>query len=127
MQQPSQPLNSQELAALGGQAGLTLLRKVTLFADSQRGARTEQKPKQTLRLATFATKRPSHGKEPLMDLLQNLSDDQTALLGCFLALAGSGLLMTLSYYVGQWNKATQLVTRRLPQRQTGESRAKKAA
>ncbi len=62
-----------------------------------------------------------------MDLLQNLSDDQTALLGCFAALTASGLLMSLSYYVGQWNQSDKLTTHRLPQRQTEEPRKNKAA
>jgi hypothetical protein len=36
-----------------------------------------------------------------MDIFQGLSDDQTALLGCFAALALSGLVMTLSVYIGR--------------------------
>ena len=43
-----------------------------------------------------------------MDLLSGLTDDQTALLGCAVSLAVCGLLMVLSYYVGQ-------VRRRQPQ------------
>ncbi|MCA9112669.1 MAG: hypothetical protein KDA52_22145 [Planctomycetaceae bacterium] len=63
----------------------------------------------------------------MMDLLQNLTDDQTALLGCFAALTASGLLMSLSYYIGQLNQADKLKTHRLPQRQTDETRTNKAA
>jgi len=62
-----------------------------------------------------------------MDLLQNLSDDQTALLGCFLALAGSGLLMSLSYYIGQWNQSAKPATHRLPQHRADERQKSKAA
>jgi hypothetical protein len=62
-----------------------------------------------------------------MDLLQNFSDDQTALLGCFAALTASGLLMSLSYYVGQWNQSNRPTTHRLPQPQTNETRKNKAA
>ena len=36
-----------------------------------------------------------------MDLTQHLSDDQTALIGCALALLASGGLMWVSYFVGQ--------------------------
>lgn len=36
-----------------------------------------------------------------MDIFQGLSDDQTALLGCFAALALSGLMMTVSVYIGR--------------------------
>jgi hypothetical protein len=36
-----------------------------------------------------------------MDLTQHLSDDQTALIGCALALLASGGLMWASYFVGQ--------------------------
>ncbi len=62
-----------------------------------------------------------------MALLQNLSDDQTALLGCFVVLSASGLLMSLSYYVGLWTKSEQPITHRLPQRQIEESQETKAA
>lgn len=62
-----------------------------------------------------------------MELFQNLSDDQTALLGCFAALVTSGLLMSVSYYVGQWNQTEKVTTHRLPQRQTDENRTNKAA
>ena len=66
-----------------------------------------------------------------MDLLQNLSDDQTALLGCFAALSAAGLLMSLSYYFGRWNKIGQspkpgdTVTHRLPR--TGDKPSQRAA
>lgn len=36
-----------------------------------------------------------------MDLFRNLSDDQTALLGCLAALVLSGLVMSLSVYIGR--------------------------
>lgn len=35
-----------------------------------------------------------------MNLLQNASDDQVALIGCLVALAGSMALMYVSYFVG---------------------------
>ncbi len=35
-----------------------------------------------------------------MNLFQNASDDQVALIGCLAALAGSMALMYLSYFVG---------------------------
>ncbi|MCA9076444.1 MAG: hypothetical protein KDA93_15555 [Planctomycetaceae bacterium] len=62
-----------------------------------------------------------------MELFQNLSDDQTALIGCFAALVASGLLMSVSYYVGQWNQSDKVTTHRLPQRQADETRKNKAA
>lgn len=40
-----------------------------------------------------------------MDLAQHLNDDQTALIGCGLALLASGGLMWASYFVGQaWRR-----------------------
>ena len=66
-----------------------------------------------------------------MDLLQNLSDDQTALVGCFAALLSAGLVMSLSYYLGRWNKfghgnkPDDAITHRLPQ--TGEKPSQRAA
>jgi hypothetical protein len=66
-----------------------------------------------------------------MHLLQNLSDDQTALLGCFAALSAAGLLMSLSYYFGRWNKLGRshkpgdAITHRLPQ--AGDKPSKRAA
>ncbi|HUG93848.1 MAG TPA: hypothetical protein VML55_23670 [Planctomycetaceae bacterium] len=36
-----------------------------------------------------------------MDLTQHLTDDQTALIGCALALLACGGLMWASYFVGQ--------------------------
>ncbi len=62
-----------------------------------------------------------------MDLLQNVSDDQTALVGCFVALIVSGLLMSLSYYVGQWNKSEAPTAHRLPMSEKVELRENKAA
>jgi hypothetical protein len=44
---------------------------------------------------------PSFWSTSPMDLFSNLSDDQTALLGCFAALALSGLVMSLSVYIGR--------------------------
>ncbi len=35
-----------------------------------------------------------------MNLLQGASDDQVALIGCFVALVGSAVLMYLSYIMG---------------------------
>ncbi|MEI8383483.1 MAG: hypothetical protein WCJ09_25420 [Planctomycetota bacterium] len=35
-----------------------------------------------------------------MNLLQGASDDQVALMGCFVALVGSAVLMYLSYIMG---------------------------
>ena len=35
-----------------------------------------------------------------MNLFQNASDDQVALIGCLVALAGSMALMYVSYFVG---------------------------
>jgi hypothetical protein len=43
----------------------------------------------------------SPGADRNMDLAQHLSDDQTALIGCALALLASGGLMWASYFVGQ--------------------------
>ncbi len=37
-----------------------------------------------------------------MELFHGLSDDQTALLGCFTALLVTGTMMSLSYYVGRF-------------------------
>ncbi len=65
-----------------------------------------------------------------MDFLQTLTDDQTALLGCFVALTSAGLLMSLSYYLGHWNRTASNATHRLPQsqdRQNEQDRSSKAA
>jgi len=65
-----------------------------------------------------------------MDFLQTLSDDQTALLGSFVALAAAGLLMSLSYYLGHWDHSAGDVTHRLPQSgdpQKEQDRSNKAA
>lgn len=48
-----------------------------------------------------------------MDILNNLSDDQLALLGCMAALLVSATIMCLSYYVGPARNAKP-VTRKLP-------------
>ncbi len=37
-----------------------------------------------------------------MELFHGMSDDQTALLGCFSALLVTGTMMSLSYYVGRF-------------------------
>jgi hypothetical protein len=42
-----------------------------------------------------------------MDFLNGLSDDQTALVGCALALMVCGTVMSLSYYVGRFFHKTQ--------------------
>ncbi|MBX3440295.1 MAG: hypothetical protein KF861_22585 [Planctomycetaceae bacterium] len=59
--------------------------------------------------------------------MQQLSDDQTALLGCFFALAAAGLVMSLSYYIGRRNDSAQPQTRRLTLPQNEQSRSGKAA
>ncbi len=43
-----------------------------------------------------------------MNLLQNASDDQVALIGCVVALAGSMALMYVSYFVGPAARRTGL-------------------
>lgn len=48
-----------------------------------------------------------------MELLNTLSDDQLALLGCFAAIVVSASIMSLSYYVGPARKAAPVV-RTLP-------------
>jgi hypothetical protein len=72
-----------------------------------------------------------------MDLTQHLSDDQTALIGCALALLASGGLMWASYFVGQALRRDRDETadaaatvpldreRRIPE--TGEPSRRKAA
>ncbi len=65
-----------------------------------------------------------------MDFLQTLTDDQTALLGSFVALAAAGLVMSLSYYLGHWNRSASDATHRLPQSpdaQNERERSSKAA
>lgn len=52
-----------------------------------------------------------------MSVLQYLSDDQLALIGCAAALAAAGLVMSLSYYLGRWNQAARPMSHRLPQRE----------
>lgn len=41
-----------------------------------------------------------------MDLFSSFSDDQVALIGCAAALFCAGLLMTVSYYVGNRERKT---------------------
>lgn len=48
-----------------------------------------------------------------MELLNTLSDDQLALLGCFAAIVVSATVMSLSYYVGPARK-TAPAPRTLP-------------
>ncbi len=65
-----------------------------------------------------------------MDFLRTLTDDQTALLGCFAALAAAGLVMSLSYYLGHWNRSADDATHQIPQsqdRQSERSRSNRAA
>ena len=65
-----------------------------------------------------------------MDFLQTLTDDQTALLGSFVALAAAGLLMSLSYYLSHWNSSASDATHRLPQsqeQQNQQNRSNRAA
>jgi len=62
-----------------------------------------------------------------MDILQSLSDDQTALLGCFAALTAAGLVMFLSYYLGRWNQVVKVRVHRVPQGEDDQSRSNKAA
>ena len=40
-----------------------------------------------------------------MELLNNLTHDQLALLGCFVAIVVSSTIMSLSYYVGPARKS----------------------
>ena len=42
-----------------------------------------------------------------MELFNGMSDDQTALLGCFAALLVTGTMMSLSYYVGRFFQRSQ--------------------
>jgi hypothetical protein len=69
-------------------------------------------------------------KEQDMDILNNLSDDQLALLGCMGALLISGTIMCLSYYVGPARSAAPAI-RKLPhverQKAQYESSDRKAA
>lgn len=48
-----------------------------------------------------------------MELLNQLSDDQLALLGCFAAIVVSATIMSLSYYVGPASR-TATAPRTLP-------------
>lgn len=56
-----------------------------------------------------------------MNLFQNASDDQVALIGCLVALVGSMALMYVSYFVGPagrnaGSEETQGATRLFPNR-----------
>ncbi len=44
-----------------------------------------------------------------MELLHNLTDDQTGILACILLFVGSGMILTISYYVGQMTGKSQQV------------------
>jgi hypothetical protein len=60
----------------------------------------------------------------MMNLIQNASDDQVALIGCLLALAGSMALMYVSYFVGPAarrarSKETQKTARRFVIQRSG--------
>jgi len=48
----------------------------------------------------------------MMELLNTMSDDQIAMSGCVAALIICGLVMSLSFYVGQFfnNRQTKRVT-----------------
>jgi hypothetical protein len=56
----------------------------------------------------------------MMNLLQGASDDQVALIGCFVALAGSMALMYVSFFVGPASRKKSQdaasATRQLPMR-----------
>lgn len=57
----------------------------------------------------------------MMNLLQNASDDQVALIGCVAALAGSMALMYVSFFVGPAARQNREIdssdsTRRFPVR-----------
>jgi len=43
----------------------------------------------------------------VLEMLQQLSDDQTALLGCGVAIVGSTLLLTLSFHANPDNRKKQ--------------------
>ena len=66
-----------------------------------------------------------------MEFLSGLTDDQTALIGCVVALAACGLALTLSSFIGQARNRTQPATRPLSEaaRRTpaGEPPRRKAA
>ncbi|HLQ46530.1 MAG TPA: hypothetical protein VK137_17435, partial [Planctomycetaceae bacterium] len=44
----------------------------------------------------------------LMDLMQNATDDQIALMGCFVALAASTALMYVSVFLSRSHRKSQL-------------------
>ena len=47
------------------------------------------------------------------EIVNTLSDDQIALIGCFVALVVSGTVMSLSYYVGRGQRSESSETTRL--------------
>jgi hypothetical protein len=49
-----------------------------------------------------------YGDDPVTDMIQQASDDQTALAICFAAVAFSGLVMYFSHYVGRLTGAVRL-------------------
>ena len=60
-----------------------------------------------------------------MDFLQNATDDQIALMGCFVALVTSAALMYVSVFLSRANRKGQVreVTQRTLSLTTRESRA----
>ncbi len=50
---------------------------------------------------------PVHFGESDMEIFQNASDDQIALMGCAAALLFSGGLMYVSYFVGQGRRSSE--------------------
>lgn len=70
-----------------------------------------------------------------MNLFQNASDDQVALIGCLVALVGSMALMYVSYFVGpaarrassdESRDATRLFPNRSPELTAGTARDRAA-
>jgi high-affinity Fe2+/Pb2+ permease len=47
----------------------------------------------------------------MLNILESASDDQKALLGCLLALAAAGLVLTISYYLSPQRKQEQRTQR----------------
>jgi hypothetical protein len=62
-----------------------------------------------------------------VSFLQNLTDDQTALLGCFVALLASGTLMSLSYYLGQVSRPRRTLSPAAGRASAGEKSAGRQA
>ena len=49
-----------------------------------------------------------------MEMLNTLSDDQLALLGCAVAIVVSATMMSLSYYLGPASRRPQSSVQKLP-------------